>query len=266
MWIYKSLVVIGLLGSLLPRAQAAPVCTLVSNVKTGVILQQVGTCSQRVTLASTFKLAISLMGFDSGFLQDKHTPVLEYKAGEPDWGGANWRQPTDPARWIKYSVVWYSGRITHALGALRVEKYARSFEFGNADLSGDPGKSNGLDRAWISSSLKISPLEQLRFQEKLARGDLPVSAKALAMTSHIFLVDARPEGWEIHGKTGTAFPRNADGVSDEAHGYGWFVGWAKKGDRVLAFVQLEQDDEPHSVAAGVRVRDKFLSEFPQLAQ
>ncbi|WP_410016997.1 penicillin-binding transpeptidase domain-containing protein [Pseudomonas sp. 7P_10.2_Bac1] len=50
-----------------------------------------------------------------------------------------------------------------------------AFGFGNADLSGDPGGSNGLDRSWISSSLKISPLEQLHFQEKIARRELHVS-------------------------------------------------------------------------------------------
>lgn len=80
------------------------------------------------------KLAISLMGFDSGFLKDEHSPVLDYEAGDPDWGGANRLQPTDPERWIKYSVVWYSGRITHALGAPRVEQYTRSFGFGNAEF------------------------------------------------------------------------------------------------------------------------------------
>jgi beta-lactamase class D len=40
---------------------------------------------------------------------------LAFKEGDPDWGGDNWRQPTDPTRWLKYSVVWYSQRITHAL-------------------------------------------------------------------------------------------------------------------------------------------------------
>lgn len=266
MGIWRLLLAVGLSGVFLPSVQAAPICTLISDVRAKIIVHQTGACSQRVSPASTFKLAISLMGFDSGFLKSEHDPILEYKAGDPDWGGANWLQPTDPERWIKYSVVWYSGRVTHALGAPRVAQYARSFGFGNADISGDPGKSNGLDRAWISSSLKISPLEQLRFQERLVSGHLPVTAQALALTSRISLIDIHPDGWEVHGKTGTAFPRSLQGVSDEAHGYGWFVGWAKKGDRVLAFVRLEQDDQFNSVPNGLRVRDKFLGEFPELAR
>lgn len=250
----------------LSTAIASPICTLVSDVKTGTILHQYGECSQRVTPASTFKLALSLMAFDSGVLEDEHSPVLDYKPGEPDWGGSAWLQPTDPERWIKYSVVWYSGRITHALGAQQVEHYARSFGFGNADLSGDPGKANGLDRAWISSSLTISPFEQLHFQERIAARKLPVSERAFDLTARISLIDAQPGGWKIHGKTGTAFPRSPDGISDEAHGYGWFVGWAAKEDRAIAFVTLEQDAKRHRVPAGLRARDMFLKELPNLVQ
>lgn len=64
------------------------------------------------------------MGFDSGFLHDRHSPALAYKPGDPDWGGLNWLQPTDPERWIKYSVVWYSQRVIHALGIAQIEHYA----------------------------------------------------------------------------------------------------------------------------------------------
>ena len=35
--------------------------------------------------ASTFKIAISLMGFDATFLQDEHSPALPYQPGDPDW-------------------------------------------------------------------------------------------------------------------------------------------------------------------------------------
>lgn len=109
-------------------------------------------------------------------------------------------------------------------------------------------------------------MDQLRFQEKLASRELPVSADAFDLTSRISLIDARPGGWEIHGKTGTAFPRDSQGISDEARGYGWFVGWASKGDRILAFVQLEQDSQPHNLPAGLRVRDKSLGELPNLVE
>lgn len=239
-------------------------CTWVSDANTSAVLLQRGDCTTRITPASTFKLAISLMGFDAGYLHDAHTPVLTYKPGDPDWGGANWLQPTDPTRWIKYSVVWYSQRITHALGAAKVEGYTRAFGFGNADLSGDPGKGNGMDRAWIGSSLKISPVEQAAFLQKLVNRTLPVSRYAMDMTAQLALIDEHPDGWEIHGKTGMAYPRDANGVSDEAHGYGWFVGWAVKGERTLVFVRLLQDDKAGGVSAGLRAREEVLRDWTSL--
>ena len=245
-------------------AQAGTLCNLVTDAKTSAVLEQTGDCTTRVTPASTFKLAISLMGFDAGYLHDAHTPLLNYQPGDPDWGGANWLQPTDPARWIKYSVVWYSQRITHALGAAKVGHYTRAFRYGNADLSGDPGKANGLDRAWIGSSLKISPVEQAAFLQRLVNRTLPVSRHAMDMTARLALIDERPDGWEIHGKTGMAYPRDANGVSDEAHGYGWFVGWGMKAGRTVVFVRLVQDEQAGGVSAGLRARGEVLRDWPTI--
>jgi beta-lactamase class D len=76
---------------------------------------QTGVCDQRVTPASTFKIALSLMGYDSAFLKSEHAPALPFREGYPDWV-ASWKATTDPTTWIKNSVVWYSQRITESLG------------------------------------------------------------------------------------------------------------------------------------------------------
>jgi beta-lactamase class D len=257
-----SFIIFGLAAS---AAQARTICTVIADAGAGKVLVQQGDCSQRVTPASTFKIAISLMGFDSGFLKDEHSPTLPYREGYVDWGGAAWRQPTDPTRWIKYSVVWFSQRVTHFLGEARLHKYASDFGFGNADVSGDPGKNNGLDNSWISSSLKISPLEQIAFLQKIVNRQLPVTPHAFDMTSQITEVTQLPDGWDIHGKTGTAFPHNADGTDDEAHGQGWFVGWATKGSHTLVFARLIQDEKKGPSWPGPEARNTFLKEMPSLA-
>ncbi|MGF6598683.1 beta-lactamase class D [Paraburkholderia sp. GAS448] len=245
-------------------AEARTVCTAIADAKTGKILLQQGNCTERVTPASTFKIAISLMGYDSGFLKDEHTPTLPYREGYVDWGGEAWKQPTDPTRWLKYSVVWFSQQVTHALGSERFAQYAKKFNYGNADVSGDPGKHNGLDRSWIASSLKISPLEQIAFLQKFVDRQLPVSPTAFDMTNRIVESTTLPDDWTVHGKTGMAYPREPDGTFDEAHPHGWFVGWATKGDDTLVFARLIQDDKKESGTAGVRARDAFLNELPSL--
>ena len=238
-------------------------CLVLADAASGRILKEDGPCDQRVTPASTFKIAISLMGFDSGFLKDEHTPLLPFRQGYPDWLPA-WHTATDPTSWIKNSVVWYSQQVTQSLGLQRFHRYVTTFHYGNEDVSGDPGKDDGLTRAWLSSSLQISPREQVVFLGKLVRHELPVSARAVDMTERITLYTTLPGGWEIHGKTGSGFPRKPDGNEDEAHGYGWFVGWATHGDRTVVFARLIQDDLPQKISAGYRARDAFLEDLPKL--
>src|SRR5690606_31094243 len=134
-------------------ALAKSLCTIVLDARNGRTLLEEGDCDIRATPASTFKIPLAVMGFDSGFLVDAHSPELPFKKGYPDWLGDVWRQPTDPARWIRHSVVWYSQRITEQLGEAELARYTTAFGYGNADTSGDPGKDNGLERSWISSSL-----------------------------------------------------------------------------------------------------------------
>jgi beta-lactamase class D len=242
-------------------AQARTICTAFADAGTGKILDQRGECGARVTPASTFKIAISLMGYDAGFLKDEHSPALPFRAGYPDWLPV-WRQTTDPTGWIQYSVVWYSQQVTQALGEARFQQYAHAFQYGNEDVSGNPGKHDGLTRAWLSSSLRISPLEQLAFLGKLVDRRLPVTPHAFDMTDRITRVATLPNGGDVHGKTGTGSPPKPNGSYDPAHAYGWFVGWATKGTRTIVFARLIQDAREEKETPGLRARAALLRELP----
>ena len=196
-------------------------------------------------------------------LSDAQTPALPFREGYPDWIEA-WRTTTDPTGWMKNSVVWYSQQITKSLGEKRFRRYVADFGYGNADVSGDPGKNNGLSRSWLSSSLKISPLEQLAFLGKIVNRQLPVAAHAYDMTARLTLIGALPNGWEVHGKTGSAAPRNADGSFANNRAYGWFVGWATNGGRTLTFARLIQNDKREAVSPGPRAREAMMRELPAL--
>ncbi|MBV8123581.1 MAG: class D beta-lactamase [Paucibacter sp.] len=239
------------LAGLAATAQARVVCTVLADAATGSILHSKGDCATRVTPASTFKMAISLMGYDAGFLQDEHTPALPYKEGYVDWR-EEWKQTTDAQRWMKLSVVWFSQQVTQTLGEKSVQHYVDTFNYGNRDMRGDPGEHNGLTAAWLNSSLKISPLEQIEFQRKIANRSLPVSAHAYDMTDRITLQDQRPDGWELHAKIGGA------------GGNGWYVGRANKDGRTILFARLIHDDQPQDTPSGYRARDEFLPEMPGL--
>lgn len=243
--------------------QAGTVCTLLLDAGTSETLREEGDCSSRVTPASTFKIALAVMGYDAGILKTAHDPVMAYRTGDPDWGGADWLRDTDPTSWMRYSVVWYSQRIAHDLGAPALTRYARSFGYGNADFAGDPGFDNGLDRAWIASSLQISPREQALFLRALLTDALPVAPRAMAQARA--LVETRRSGdWLLHGKTGGAYPRRADRSFDYARGWGWYVGWAENGGRTLIFVTLTQATEQTRESPGLLAREAFLRDWPAL--
>ena len=246
-------------------ANARTLCTLVAEADTGRILLEQGDCQSRVTPASTFKIPIALMGFDSGVLLSADEPELPFRKGYADWGGKNWTRPTNPRDWMRYSVVWYSQQITKALGPDRFARYTAAFGYGNADVSGDPGRNNGLSRAWLSSSLAISPLEQVGFLRRLANRDLPVAPAAIERTLSIIETTVLDGGWSVSGKTGAAYPRMADGRLDREHGWGWFVGWAERDGQRLVFARLDQDEKRMKGSAGIRARDDFLDSWPRLA-
>ncbi|WP_228895790.1 class C beta-lactamase [Pseudoduganella aquatica] len=235
-----------------PAVHGAEICTAIADAATGKVLMQRGDCQRQVTPASTFKIPISLMGYDAGFLKDEHTPELPFRQGYVDWR-PSWRSASDPAKWMSESVVWYSQQVTQALGKVQFAAYTRRFEYGNADVSGDAGH-DGLTASWLESSLRISPLGQLSFLGKVVNRQLGVSAHAYEMTERLMRFGQSPEGWRINGKTGAG------------SGYGWYVGWATKGERKYLFARLMQRDKsmPQEVSSGPLARDGFIADFPAL--
>jgi beta-lactamase class D len=245
-------------------AGAAARCIEIIDAASGQRLVHDGDCEQRFPPMSTFKVAISLMGYDSGVLRDAHAPRLPFKKGYADWI-PDWRKATDPTDWMTYSVVWYSRQITARLGERRFEDYVKRFNFGNMDVTGDPGKHNGLSQSWLESSLQITPVEQVAFLRRVVKRELGLSPHAYDMTAQLMKVPTLTDGWQVYGKTGSGSPHLPDGSSDNAHAFGWYVGWATKGERTIIFAKLAQDEkEVAGPFAGRRARDAFLRELPAL--
>lgn len=245
-------------------AQARTLCTLVADPVSRAVLLAEGDCETRVTPASTFKLPLAVMAFDAGIITSATEPKFPFSEGYPDWIAA-WRQDTDPTMWMHHSNVWYSQRLTERLGADKLTALARGFGYGNADFSGDPGRNNGLERSWISSSLKVSPLEQASFLSSLLQRQLPVSAEAISGAIGLIESPGSADGWQLWGKTGSAYPRRADYSFDYTRGWGWYVGWAEKAGRQVVFVRLNQDAERHDVSGGLRARDEVMQEWSEIA-
>jgi beta-lactamase class D len=203
-------------------------CFTLYDVKAGklVVSSDPRRCALRTSPCSTFKVPLALMAFDAGILKDENSSMK--------WDGTKtsrdaWNKDQTAATWMRDSVVWFSQRLTPQLGMDKVKAYLAAFHFGNEDMSG------GLTKAWLESSLLISPDEELTFWERFWREDLPVSMHAFAMTKKITLVDTSPSGWTLHGKTGSGAVVSQGPKQKSNLWLGWFVGHVARGDREYVF-------------------------------
>jgi len=210
------------------------------------VLKKEGNCSVSYAPESTFKIALSLMGFDSGIfknesdpfwsLPDKVDPYINVCKGNHN-----------PRMWIRDSCLWYSQILTTQLGMKEFENYVTKFSYGNMDLSG------GLTHAWVSSSLKISPEEQIEFLQKLVSHKLKLCKTSYDKTKQIMFIQELVGGWKLYGKTGNGVQMNKKDLQ-----HGWFVGYIEKDSRKIVFASHVVDNEKQNTFASLRARNEAL--------
>jgi beta-lactamase class D len=247
---------VGLLFSTLSLAQTK--CFLAKEGN-NVIKQEGSTCKIRYAPESTFKIPLGLMGYDAGILQDETTPVWPFKEGYNFFINVC-KGPHNPKTWMRDSCVWYSQVITQKLGVAKFKEYIQKFNYGNQDVSGDPGKNNGLTNAWLSSSLQISADEQTSFLKKLSDNKLPVNARSHAQTKKILFIQDLAGGWKLYGKTGSGRLRDENGIKSELQ-HGWFIGWIEKQGRVVTFASHIADDKKEDTFASFRAKNEALNKL-----
>jgi len=245
----------------LVRAETA--CLLITDAQSGDLVHQEGTgCDDRIGPASSFKLTLAIIGYDAGILTDADNPAWPYKSSYAAVRKAD-KQTVTPASWMEQSVLWYSRVLVEKLGAERFAAAVAALDYGNADVSGEPGADNGMTHSWLNTSLLISPAEQMRFVRRFLLGDLPVSADAISRTAAITPAFDPGGGWTIRGKTGTGYIREPNGKLGKRQ-YGWFIGWATTKERTYAFAYLNKDEDPGGSALGPRTRDDLVARWLEL--
>ncbi len=195
-----------------------------------VLIQEGKNCNTEYSPNSTFKIPLAIIGFETDILKSRHTPV--WKPKKPLSFLKYYHDDAhSPLSWIRFSVVWYSQILTQKLGMTKLQEYIDKFNYGNKDLSGDVNQENGLTQSWLSSSLKITPVAQIEFIEKLAKNQLPVSKKSQEQTKDLIKLmeeSSLANWWSMHGKTGGG---SVSGVKE-----GYFVGFAEKNGEIVSFV------------------------------
>lgn len=236
-------------------ALAADNCFLAKE-KNQVLKQEGSGCKTQFAPESTFKIPLSLMGYDAGIFKDEAHPEWPFKE-EYDLFINVCKGPHNPQTWMRDSCVWYSQVLTQKLGMNKFKDYVAKFDYGNKDVSGDNAKNSGLTDSWLSSSLQISPEEQVIFLQKFINNTLPVSKKSQDMTKNIMFIQELSGGWKLYGKTGSGYLQDKMGKKTDLK-HGWFVGWIEKGDCVVVFASHIADDKKQDTFASFRARNEAL--------
>jgi len=219
----------------------------------GKTLKSEGDCSTSWAPQSTFKIPLSLMGFDSNILKSENDPSWSLPNGVDPYINVC-KGDHNPRTWMRDSCLWYSRVLTPKLGMEKFQHYISKFAYGNMDLSG------GLTDAWISSSLKISPEEQVGFLQNFIDHKLPVVDKAYKITKNIMFIQEMAGGWKLYGKTGNGLQFDKDGNKTDLQ-HGWFVGFIQKNGRTIVFANHITDDKKEDVFASFRARNEALNKL-----
>lgn len=226
-------------------------CFILYNVNQNKIINEYNPkqCAVRMPPDSTFKIALSLMAFDQKLINQSTV----FKWDGKDKGFSAWNQDKTPKTWLSDSTVWVSQQLTPQIGMSKIEDYLKKFHYGNEDMSGNPGKNDGLTNAWLSSSLKISGDEQLTFLKGLLNNTLPVSKEAMTNTKENMFLKTTMNGWKLYGKTGSGIVIDKNGERSKDLQQGWFVGFLANNNQKYIFVMNFADLR------------KPISDYPQYA-
>jgi beta-lactamase class D/lysophospholipase L1-like esterase len=178
-------------------------------------------CSKRMSPCSTFKIPNSLIALE--------TCVADSADFSLKWDGKvypieAWNKDQTLRSAFSVSCVWYYQELAKLIGVERVNDYLNKIQYGNCDTSG------GVTNFWLSSTLAISPDEQVVFLNRLYNHKLPFSSRTVDIVLDIMTVSK--QGDIIYrGKTGTA----GDAATDKAT-QGWWIGSinSPKGDYYFA--------------------------------
>ena len=234
-------------------------CLLIYEDNKFLVNQTDGNCEIRHSPCSTFKIAISLIGYDSGFLIDEKEPLINYREGYVETLDS-WRKPQNPITWIKNSCVWYSQIILRSIGYEKFFQYLNIFNYGNK-IADSNDKKNAIYDSWISSSLKISPREQIFFLKNLLNNKFTLANDSVNHTKKILYIADLDNSWKLYGKTGSC-----DIESQESHSMqsGWFVGWVEKNNRKIIFANYLEDLEPKDYFVSKSAKDNLLEKVNEI--
>jgi beta-lactamase class D len=196
--------------------------------------------------ASTFKIPNSLIALETGVVGDPDKDVFK-------WDGVKrsieaWNQDHTLRSAIAASAAPVYQEIARRIGAERMQKYVDLLEYGNRNIGG------GIDQFWLTGEMRIDPVQQIDFVDRLRRGVLPVAKRSQDLVRDILPVTMAGEA-TIRAKSGLL------GAELGKPSLGWLVGWAEKGGAQTVFALNLDVREPRHVADRIKLAQQCLADI-----
>jgi beta-lactamase class D len=211
-----------------------------------VIASDTDRSGEAVLPASTFKIPNSVIALETGVVGDPDKDVFKWDGVTRSIEG--WNRDHTMRSAIAVSAVPVYQEIARRIGAERMQKYLDLFEYGNRDTGG------GIDQFWLTGSLRIDPVQQVDFVDRLRRGVLLVSKRSQELVRDILPVT----------KAGDSIIRAKSGLVGAENGkpsLGWMVGWAEKGSAQTVFALNMDVREPRHIAARMTLTQQCLGDI-----
>lgn len=220
-----------------------------------IVASDAGRSGQAILPASTFKIPNSVIALETGVVGDPDKDVFKWDGvtrAFPDWNKDHTLRSA-----IAASAVPVYQEIARRIGEARMQKYVSLLDYGNKNIGG------GIDRFWLTGDLRIDPIQQIDFLDRLRRGVLPVAPRSQQLTRDILPV-------EKVGNAVIRFKSGLVGVDDHTAAgavrpsIGWLVGWAEKGDKQTVFALNIDIREPRHMAARMTLTQQLLGDIGAL--
>ena len=130
-------------------------------------------CQTGFLPASTFKIANTLIGLETGVLRDENTLMK--------WDGVRrdivaWNQDHTLRSAFQASCVPCYRELARKIGLERMQTFIQKARYGHMDI-----RTDNLDQFWLTGKSRISQVEEIDFLWRIHSGNVPFSERSRAI-------------------------------------------------------------------------------------
>jgi len=195
--------------------------------------------------ASTFKVFNSLVALETGVIPDD-VAILTWDGIGREF--PEWNHDTNMRQALKNSTVWFYQVLARKVGHQRMQQFIDQVGYGNRQI----GTAKDIDRFWLEGPLQITPQEQIKFLQRLHRGDLPFSKRTMDLVKDIMVLEQTPD-YILRAKTGWVRTTNPE--------IGWVVGYLEQNKNVYFFATNINISKPEDLSARIEIARRSLKDL-----